>query len=281
MWIYLVLIYGLLKGGRDLTKKLALRDSSPVEVLVVYSFLALLMVLPLSGDAFFTAPKYVLIIALKSFCIFIAWLCSFNAIKHLPVSIVGILDLSRVLFATLLAVIFLNEHLSINQLIGLGLVSFGLLSLKMFGSSEKGKKEDIKTFYVLITVFSTSLNAVSGLIDKILMRSITSSQLQFWYLFLLVIYYLIYMLIKKERISMKTFKNKWIWIMAFLFALADKLLFIANSDPASRISVMTLVKQAACIVTIIGGKLIFNEVNIIKKLICASIVILGIVIAAI
>lgn len=279
MWIYLVLIYGLLKGGRDITKKLAMRDSSAIEVLVVYSFLALLVVLPLSGDAFDLELKYVLIIALKSFVIFIAWLCSFNAIKYVPISIMGILDLSRVLFATFLAVIFLNERLSINQLIGLGLVSLGLLSLKSFNSNKNDKKEDIRTFYIIITFLSTSLNAVSGLIDKILMRSITSSQLQFWYLFLLVIYYLIYVIIKKEKISLKTFKNKWIWLMAIVFALADKLLFIANSDPASRISIMTLVKQSACIVTIIGGKLIFHEVNILKKLISAGIIIIGIVIA--
>lgn len=281
MWIYLVLLYGIFKGARDIIKKLALEKYTPIEVLITYSALSLFLILPLSGDAFLINCKYILMIAIKSFVIFIAWMCSFTAIKKMPVSIIGILDLSRVLFATFLAVIFLKEKLTINQMAGLSLVSVGLLSLKLFNSNSNKNKEDVKTIYVLMAFVSCLLNATSGLLDKILMKSMTSSQLQFWYMLLLVVYYLIYILIKKEKIRKEAFKDKWIWLLAILFAIADKALFIANKDPNSKVTIMTLIKQSSCIITIIGGKLVFKEKNILKKLISATLIVIGIVISTI
>lgn len=46
----------------------------------------------------------------------------------------------------------------------------------------------------------------------------------------------------------------------------------------SRITVMTLIKQSGSLVTILAGKFIFKEKNIAYKLICAGIIIIGIVI---
>ena len=64
-----------------------------------------------------------------------------------------------------------------------------------------------------------------------------------------------------------------------MFVIGDKALFIANRMPESRVTVMTLVKQSCCIVTILAGKFIFKEKNIAYKLVCAGIIITGIVIA--
>ena len=47
------------------------------------------------------------------------------------------------------------------------------------------------------------LNAISGLLDKILTKDITSAQLQFWYMLFLVLYYLVYIIIAKEKIHVK------------------------------------------------------------------------------
>ena len=71
----------------------------------------------------------------------------------------------------------------------------------------------------------------------------------------------------------------WAIVAAILFIIADRSLFLANADPASRISVMTLIKQSGCLVTILGGKFFFDEKNIGYKLICASVIVAGIVIA--
>lgn len=130
MWMLLVLLYGVLKGAREIVKKKALTKNSVIEVLFFYTLLGFLFVTPQAPSAMGLEPKYYFWIALKSFVIFLAWICSFKAIKKMPISLYGVLDLSRVLFATLLGVVVLQETLNTHQVIGLVFVSAGLLLLK-------------------------------------------------------------------------------------------------------------------------------------------------------
>lgn len=283
MWILYVLFYGLMKGARDVVKKIALDKNNFIEILVAYTGISLLMVVPTAGDALEMDKHFFIYIALKAFVIFLAWICSFKAIKKLPVSVVGLIDLSRVLYATLLGVIILGEVMKGTQYIGLALVCLGLLVLKYVSTTPTDSKnhEDIKTVYVLLALASCVLNATSGLMDKILMKDISSSQLQFWYMLFLFFYYIIFVIFTRAKISLSVLKNGWVWLLSIMFVLADKALFIANANPESRVTVMTLIKQSCCIVTIIGGKLIFKEKNILKKMLCAAIIISGIVVGII
>ena len=130
MWIFLVLFYGVLKGIREIVKKMALKKNSVIEVLFFYTFLAFLFVLPQAKDAGGLEAKAYIAIATKAFCVFLAWIFSFRAINKMPLSLYGVLDLSRVLFATLLGVVVLHESLGMMQTFGLIFVSTGLLLLK-------------------------------------------------------------------------------------------------------------------------------------------------------
>lgn len=280
MWIWLVLLYGLLKGAREICKKKALLTCSSVEVLFIYTLVGFLMVCPGAKDVFEMPSKYFIFVAIKSFVIFIAWICSFKAIKLMPISVYGILDLSRVIFATLLGVTVLGEKMELLNIIGLILVCTGLLMLKWQPS--KNGKENVAPIIFVIAIISCMLNAVSGLLDKILMKNITSSQLQFWYMLFLCIFYGIYAFVSKTEVDFKrAITCKWIWLLSIMFVIADKALFIANASPDSQVTIMTLIKQAGCIVTIIAGKVIFKEKNILYKLGCAGVIITGIVVSVI
>lgn len=292
LWILLVLVYGLLKGAREIAKKKALNSNSVMEVLFSYTLISFILVLPQAGSAGGMEKRFYFYIAVKSFCIFIAWICSFKSIKKLPVSIYGILDLSRVLFATFLGVTVLGELLTPWQILGLVIVCGGLLLLrfkppflvKLFHVQENAlvdgnnqEKNARAAVYVILSLVSCMLNAVSGLLDKILMRDLNSSQLQFWYMLFLVLFYLIYILVTGTKISPSVLKNIWMWSMAVMFVIADKALFIANGMEGSRITVMTLIKQFGCIVTIAGGKIFFKEKNIAYRAFCAVVIIAGII----
>ncbi|MCM1308361.1 MAG: EamA family transporter, partial [Butyrivibrio sp.] len=257
VWMLLVLFYGLAKGGREICKKKALTQNSVTEVLFFYTLISFALVLPQAPRAGGVELKQYLLIALKSFMIFAAWLCSFNAIKKLPISLMGVLDLSRVLFATLMGVFFLGESMRLPQLWGLALVSLGLLLLPLreILLARRGAKseappvnaarqcEPVRAVYVALALISCVLNAVSGTMDKYLMsESLTSGQLQFWYMLFLTAYYGIYILVKRIRLDWrKMLRNHWIWILAVLFVLADRALFIANGYADSRVTVMTLI----------------------------------------
>lgn len=286
MWIWLVLLYGVLKGCREICKKKALETSSSVEVLLIYTLVSFLMVCPDVKNAMGLSPKFYLLVALKSFIIFLAWILSFVAIKKLPLSMYGVLDLSRVLFATLLGVTVLGERLGPIHIAGLILVCAGLLLLKFKPVYEKskqeiGKEKKYAASIVIVALISCMLNSLSGLMDKILLKDINSSQLQFWYMLFLSILYIVYALIGKQKISLKrALTNKWIWILAIMFVIADRALFIANEMPESKVTVMTLIKQSGAIVSILAGKFVFKEKNVTHKLICAGIIIVGIVLGA-
>ena len=277
-WMLLVLFYGILKGVREIVKKKALQKNTVMEVLFFYTFLAFLFVLPQAKDAGGLEPKFYFYIGLKSFLIFLAWICSFKAISRMPISLYGVLDLSRVLFATLLGVWVLHETLSGGGIAGLLLVSAGLLMLKFKPNVAGKEKEVIQPVYVFFSFASCMLNAVSGLMDKLLMKNMNSSQLQFWYMLFLLLCYTAYLLVTGTKIRRSVWKNGWIWLLAILFVAADKALFIANGMEQSRITVMTLLKQSGCIVTILAGKFIFKEKNIGYKLFCAAVIVAGIVI---
>lgn len=236
-------------------------------------------------------PKYYFYIALKSFVIFLAWLFSFRAIKGMPISLYGVLDLSRVLFATMLGVVVLQETLGVWQTVGLVLVSTGLILLKyhpgMFSRKIPLEKQmadgnRIEAKIVIMAFASCLFNAISGLLDKILMKDINSSQLQFWYLLFLALMYLFFIILTRTPLHMgSVLKNYWIWILSILIVIADRALFLANGMEGSKVTVMTLLKQSGCIVTILAGRFLFHEKNTGHKFVCAVIIIAGIVISAI
>lgn len=293
-WMLCVLFFGISKGIREIMKKLALKKHTVIEVLFVYTALSFLMVIPFAPKAGGLELTQFLGIALKAFFVFLAWICSFKAINKLPISLYGVLDLSRVLFATALGVFVLGEHLGIFQIFGLIFVGGGLLLLKFQPKKKtvmlsrqggttvtdngKTEKKDKVTIYVIIAFISCIMNAMSGLMDKQLMKDMSSAQLQFWYMLFLVSYYGIYVLVTRTKIQPKTWINGWIWGLSILFVASDKALFIANGMDESRITVMTLIKQSGCIVTILAGKYIFKEKNVGFKLFCAAIIVLGIVV---
>ncbi|MBQ5932310.1 MAG: EamA family transporter [Lachnospiraceae bacterium] len=303
-WVLLVLAYGLIKGMREVLKKKALEKNTTLEVLFLYTLLSFIFVLPEIRGAFNEDFSTLIVVALKSLAIFLAWIFSFNSIRFIPISLYGILDLSRVLFATLFGVLVMKETLGIGQLLGLFLVALGLLLLKAEPHKKIEKKDDrnIPAIHVFLLFLSCMLNSVSGILDKVLMTytPISDGHLQFWYMLFLVIYYSIYVIViliinhrksvssnsKKDFSSNNSvfnlrsaLKNHWIWLLAVLFVIADRCLFIANADPDSKVTVMTLIKQSSCFVTIIAGKFIFHEKKILHKFLCACIIVAGIVIS--
>ncbi len=325
-----MLLYGTFKGVREIFKKMAMEKNTVLEVLVSYTVFSCILVVISSGVEIAletaTATEYLsglreylfglraeqyLAIALKSFVIFVAWMCGFYALKKMPVSVYGILDMARVIFAALLGILVLRESPTGTQGVGILLVCTGLFLLRFVkepaeepgtgaepvaagtgtkpeaaepaiaGTGKTGGIRQSTAFCIILSMISCFLNAVSGTMDKVLMKSdsLRSGQLQLWYMIFLVLFYVLFIGIRKIRLNRKVWRNPWVIGLSILFVIADRLLFIANGDPNSKVLVMTVLKQACSIVTILGGWLVFKEKKIAQKLVCAGIVICGIVIS--
>ncbi len=277
VWVPLVALYGILRGLRDIFKKKALEKSEVMEVLFFFSFLAFIFVIPSAPAALRLNCRYIWAIALKTLFVFSAWIAGFKAIKMLPVSFYGVLDLSGVVFSTIISMAFLGEVLSVNQYIGLFIVLLGLFFVNYTKGGEKGRPQ---AKWAALAILSCLLNACSGVMDKVLMRHMESGQLQFWFMFLMLVFYGAYIIITRTKISFKAvYKNKWILLIALTLVIGDRALFYANADEGSSVSVMTLIKQSACFVSILGGRFFFNEKNIFKRLMCAVLILFGIFIS--
>lgn len=281
LWIIFILLYGILKGSREPIKKAVLKDVGVLTALFVYTFVGFLMSAPTAVGVFSVTPFAFLLVVIKSLVIFVAWILAFLAIKKVPVSVYGICDMSRVIFSTLLGVFFLGESLTAKGILSLILVVCGLY----FANTKKSaENENYKMKYIWLILAECFLNAVSGTLDKYIMSTgeITSSALQFWFMLLLSVFYLAYILIKREKVELKkAFTNPWLYVLSFSLILGDRMLFIANADPESQVTVMTLIKQSSAVVTVILGKLIYKEKNITRKLICAGVILSGIALAII
>ncbi len=280
LWMILVLTYGLLKGARECMKKEALKKSELMETLFFYMLVGFVFTLPDIKSAFELPPVYIFQVLIKSVIVSIGFLLSFMAIKGLPIGLYSIMTLSQMVFTTILSILFLKEDFGIYNFIGLMLVIGGLVmvNLKKNGADEKS----VKVWALICAVGYCFLNSVSSVMDKHLMKDMTSAQLQFWFMFFSTVCYGIIIIVKKQKISLKTLKNNfWIPLMGFLLVLGDRLLFIANGSPNSKVTIMTLLLQISVVVAIILGRIIYKEKNFIYKLCCAGMVISGIVISAI
>ncbi len=280
LWIFLVAFYGLSKGVRDGFKKLAMQKSTLMEVLLLHSLITFLLTIPISKDPFQIPPVFYILIFIKSFAIFLAWIFSFKALAKMPLSYFGVIDMSRVVFSTLMGVLILGETMNPSNILGLALVLLGLFLVNIQKSPIS--HDGVSKKYLILALISCLLNGISGTMDKIYTHYITPGQLQFWYMFFMVVLYGVYVLAKKEKVRLSALKtNPYIIIMSVLFVLADRALFIGNSMPQSQVTIMTLIKQSSIIVTILFGKFIFKEKNILHRFLCSLLIISGIMIALI
>ena len=281
IWIIFIIIFGVLKGLREPIKKKVLESVNVFTSLFVYTFIGFLMTLPTAKSVFDLTPYVSALIVAKSTVIFFAWMLTFVAIKKVPLGIYGITDMSRVIFSSLMGILFLGEGLTLRGIISLILVAGGLYLANKKHSDDTNTYSSKYTWMIMLSCF---LNAVSGTLDKVIMSTgeVTSSALQFWFMLLLSALYLGYIMIKKENFEIrKAIKNPWIYVLSLLLILGDRALFIANSDPESKVTIMTLIKQCSAVVTIIMGRLLYKEKNTHKNLLCAGLIIGGIALACI
>ncbi|MBR5517839.1 MAG: EamA family transporter [Clostridia bacterium] len=279
LWIFLALSYGILKSGRDFMKKEALKRNSLMETLFFYMFVGFIFTLPDLKSALQCEPFFIFMGFVKAVIVCIGFILSFVAVRGLPLGFYSLMTLSQMVFTTLIGISFLNEPFGIPNLIALLMVITGLVMVNLRNHGDDGKK--IKFYAILSVLGYTFCNSVSSAMDKVLTKSITPAQLQFWFMFFSVLFYAAILIVKKEKVSVKTLKtNFWIPLMGFLLVFGDRLLFIANSSPHSRITVITLLLQSSVVISIILGKVIYKEKHFLYKLLCASIIIAGIVIGS-
>jgi drug/metabolite transporter (DMT)-like permease len=275
-WILYTLIYAIFTGFFQCAKKKAVEKNSIYEVLAIFSTIAFLLASLTSKNVFDIGFIPLIIVFSKSLVIVIAWILSLHAIQKMPISLYSVINLSRIVFSIIMSLIFLGEKLTTLLIIGAMIIILGLFLVNKVSNVKSKKETSLKV--ILILLVSCLLNAISAIIDKQVLKYINPTQLQFWFLLFLAICYWSILLFKHKKLDFKKIKkNYWILIAAICLTVADRFLFKANEFPESKVSIMTLIKQVSVIEGIILGKILFDEKNIIKKLLCSLLIIIGII----
>lgn len=276
-WIYLLIIDAFVISLSEVFKKKALKYNSIYEIPAFFTLIAFIINIFFSKDALSINYTFLPAILLKSIIIVIAWLLGIKAIEGLQLSMYGMIKISRIVFTVILSCLFLGEKFTITNLIGMLIVVVGLILVNTTTNSGHKKKNSIKL--IILFLISCIGSAISSIIDKKVLLHVTSSQLQFWFYLFITIFFIIILLFKEKKIDVHIIKkNYWITLIAICLVVSDRLLFIANSEPSSKVIVMTIIKQLSVVISIILGKIVFKEKDIIKKILYSLLIITGVII---
>jgi drug/metabolite transporter (DMT)-like permease len=280
MYIILSLISGIILGFFYILKKKTLENNDLIKVLFAYAAINLLLVSFEFPNAIKVKEQQMILIVIKSVIIYTGWLLSFKAVKELPISISSTFNIANPVFTVMLGIILLGEHLKTSQLIALGLIL-----LAYYFISKVGKVEVNNIFvnpYVYFMIISMFLSSISATIDKIVLKDVTTGQLQFWFNFYIALFTgltFLVLKIRKSIIIQNKFKfDYFIPLMSVALVATDRIYFTAVKIPQSNISVVIPIRYVAVIISTILGGWLFKEKNISKKLKYLCLLIIGLVI---
>jgi len=293
MWMYLGLLAALFLGLHNLCKKHAVRGNEVFPVLLGTVSSGFLFVATFYGFSIFY-PEYALehgynfqsiawsthgFIFIKSAIMASSWILAYQALKHLPITIVTPIRSAGPFFTFIGALLIYKEQPSTLQWIGFFLI---ILSVMLY--SKIGKKEGIifkRNKWIFAIIAATFLGASSGLYDKFLIQnlSLNPQTLQFWFclytiLILLVILSISWFPYPEKR---KAFKFRWsIIAVGILLQAADYFYFRALQDPEALIMLLSAIKRSQIIIAVVVGGLIFKEQNKRKKLVPLAGIMIGV-----
>ncbi|MBR5434866.1 MAG: EamA family transporter [Bacteroidales bacterium] len=290
MWVVLVIISALFLGVYDIFKKISVKENVVVLVLLFSSATSLLLFIPLIvislvapevlADSLFFIPftnwHDQFLIFIKSIIVLSSWICSFYAMKYLPISIVGPIRSSSPMWTLFGAVLLLHESLTATQWCGILLIIVSLLLYSLLG-----RKEGIRfshNVWIYLIFLGTILGSVSALFDKYLIAQcgIPKMEVQAYfsvYQFLLMIPVCLFVWYPKR--NEKVFE--WRWTIPFIgifLVCADFFYFYALSIPGALIAVISAIRRSNVLVSFCAGAFLFKEQNILKK----GIVLIGVLV---
>jgi len=282
--MYLGLIAALFLGLHNLCKKHAVRGNEVFPVLLGTISSGFLLLLP-----FYVAsaiyPEYMLniqlyitdipwkthgYIAIKSAIMAASWVLAYQALKHLPITIVTPIRSAGPFFTFIGAITIYQEKPNFWQWIGFFLIIFSVIVYSQIGKKEGINFKRNKWIYAIIG--ATFLGASSGLYDKYLIQNLALNPqtLQFWFSWYTILILLIILTITWFPNKEKRNAFQWRWsipVVGVLLVLADYFYFKALQDTDALIMLLSAIKRSQLIIAVVIGGLIFKEQNKRLKLI--------------
>lgn len=291
-WIAATLISAFMLGCYDLSTKHAVHNNAVLPVLFFANVCsatiwAALLAWPLLVPGHLPSALHVAALTplqhaqllLKSTIVAASWICSYFAVKNLPISLAAPVRATGPLWTLLGAVLVLGERPS--WLEGLGIA----ITLASFvGLSLAGRREGIhfhRNKWIGFLFGGTLLGALSGLYDKFLLSRLgfNAATVQCWFsIYLAALFLPLAIGWKRRWWPRQEFQWRWSILTVSLFLLvADFLYFDALRNPEALVSLVSSLRRGSTLVAFAGGIFLLHEKNGLAKLPAVLGVVVGIV----
>lgn len=280
-WIVASLLSALFLGVYQLCTKHAVHGNAVLPVLFLSNLCsALVWLVLLMLDA--TLPgglpaglqvaalgwrEHMLLLA-KSTIVAGSWVCSYFAVKHLPVSLAAPIRATGPMWTLVGALLVLGERPSWVEFLGVGITLASFVGLSFAGAKEGIHFHRDRWVWWLIA--GTLLGAVSGLYDKFLLgkAGFDAATVQCWFSIYLAFLFLPLATGWWRRWWPRN-EFHWRWsIVGVSLALlaADFLYFDALREPEALVSLVSSLRRGSTLVAFAGGLWLFGEKNGREKL---------------
>lgn len=291
-WIAASLVSALFLGCYDLFTKHAVRENAVLPVLFLANVCSasvwlVLMAVPSFAPSLLAAnltvasltPVQHAQLLLKSVIVASSWICSYFAVKQLPVSIASPLRATGPVWTLIGALLVLGERPSWIQILGVSVTLGSFVGLSLAGRAEGIHFHRDKWIGWLLA--GTLLGAVSGLYDKYLLghAGFSASTVQAWFSIYVALLFLPIVIGWKQR-WWPRHDFHWRWsvpLVSVSLLICDFIYFTALRDPEALVSVVAGLRRGSILVAFAGGLLFFGEINGRKKLPAIAGVLIGIV----
>ena len=287
MWVVLAFVSALCLGFYDISKKIALRDNSVVDVLTLsvhISSAILLIPLLLSRfcpDLMEETPFYVprleaqahLLTFIKSCIVLSSWFFAYISLKHLPISVVNPWQATRPMWTLVGAMLIFGERLNLWQWIGI-LLAIGTIFVFSFHPKKVllQHRSPLTRYYVAL-VFAILIGSCSGLYDKYMMRHYDHNAVQVYYTFYQAFLMLCVWLLYHHRQSKSagiefslTCRNILpIALISIFLVISDNVYMLALRDPDSLIAIVSTIRRGGAVIGFAYGLIFLKEQDPWKK----------------
>ncbi len=278
LYIIFALLYAVVNGFFDVSKKKAIQKSSELSTLVIFtgvSFLCSLIWIPfgigISGDKIW-------LFVLKGLILTINWFVLLRVLTNTEISLVSLTTVISSVITFAVGIFGFGERASVFQYVGAALIIFGAILINLTNKKEKGEA-NLKL--VILLILSAVISAVSAIIDKYTTQTLSAFQVQFWFLLFTFIFSCIFFAIecvknKKCLISKSDFKNIWIYIVGIALFFGDIFLFLSYTMTGSKMIIITSISKLKVVIAVLLGICLFKEKNVLKKVLISLLVFAGV-----
>lgn len=301
MWIVFAFVSASIVGVRDLFKKRALQGNDILQVLCLVALFSAVLFVPfiilsrmgvVPDSTFFYVPQSTPLLHLcslvKCLLLIACWLCSYDGIKHLPLTVSGMVAAFGPVMTVVGAMLVYGESLNVWQWSGVLVSTCSLVLICRGGDVGDGSYLRDRHFWLML--LSTFFSAVAALWDKFAMGRPEGGGLgqsvmfvQSWYNIYQTAFLVVLVLVSRRgsqacgthRLPARCVAG--VFMVAVCEVAADLLYDAALQLPGCLVSVLAMSRRGSVVVSFALGALLLGERDLKRKSIDLLLVLLGMV----